>query len=68
MKKFWILSCALILMGCASMTERQKQTAWIVGGVLVGAVIISSGSDTTVNNVRCQPHSNGCTRGEGGED
>ena len=66
MKKFWILSCALILMGCANMTERQKQTAWIVTGVVVAAVIISDGGGTTVNNnVRCLPHNDGCVRGEG---
>lgn len=54
MKKWWILCSALILVGCASMTERQKQTAWIVAGVVVAAVIISDdGDNVTVINEGC---------------
>jgi len=67
MKRFWILSCVMILAGCANMTERQKQTSWIVAGVIVGAVIISSGNGDTIvhNDVKCLPHSYGCGEGEG---
>lgn len=42
------------MLGCANMTEREKQTAWIVGGVVVAAVIISSskGSSTVINDCK----------------
>ncbi len=43
MKKL-ILLCVL-LSGCATMTPREKQTVWIVAGVVAGAVIIASSSN-----------------------
>lgn len=60
MRILTMLVTLIVFAGCANMTEKQKQTNWIVAGVLVGAVIISSGnSDTIVHkNVHCQPHSN----------
>ncbi len=67
MKKLLILSFVMIsLMGCANMSEKQKRTNWIVAGVLVGAVIISSGNGDTIvhNNVRCLPHNNSCGENE----
>ena len=55
------LVLVLVLVGltaCANMTERQKQTATIVGAIVVGAVIISAndGDTTVINNKPCHPH------------
>jgi len=45
MKHIIILLYCLALTACADMTSAQKQTAWIVGGiVVVGAVVASSSS------------------------
>lgn len=46
MKKLFLILTAFVLTACANMTEREKQTAWIVGGVVVvGVVIALSASD-----------------------
>lgn len=46
MKKLFLILMAFVLSACANMTEREKQTAWIVGGVVVvGAIIVLSASD-----------------------
>ena len=54
MKLIIILLCSLMLIGCANMTPAQKQTAWIVGGVVVGAIIISSDSSSE-KKPNCKP-------------
>lgn len=47
MKKTVWLAILLLLQitGCANMTPREKQTAYIVGGLIGAAIIISIGSD-----------------------
>ena len=55
--KNWILIFVLIgLSACANMTPREKQTAYIVGGILIGAVIISSGDGDKIINKPCHNH------------
>ena len=45
-----IILVLILLSGCANMSPREKQTAWIVTGVVIGAVIISSGKDSAEDN------------------
>lgn len=53
MKTLFLIFVLLTLTACANMTPRQKQTAYIVGAVVVGAVIISANDDdTNVHNDR----------------
>ena len=42
MKKWIWLAILLPLIGCANMSDKEKQTAWIVVGIGATAVIISS--------------------------
>lgn len=46
MKNITVILLAIVMAGCANMSERERQTAWIVGGIVVGAAIISSQSDS----------------------
>ncbi len=39
--KIIILVLLILISGCANMSEREKQTAWIIGSVIVASVIIS---------------------------
>ena len=38
------LAILLLTTGCANMTQRETQTAYIVGGIVVAAIIISASS------------------------
>ena len=38
---------ALVLSGCANMTPEQKTVAWVAGGVVVTAIILSSSDNKT---------------------
>lgn len=42
MKKVTWLAILLFISGCANMTPGQKQTAYIIGGLVVVAVVSSS--------------------------
>ena len=64
MKKWWIFIALISLTGCANMTERERQTAWIVAGIVVGAVIISESDGDTVINEGCRAHGKNSTCGE----
>ena len=55
MKTLILMFAMGVLVGCANMTPGQKTAAWVVGGVIVGAAIASSGSDDP-NPVPGQPH------------
>lgn len=50
MRNATIILILIFLSGCANMTEREKTTALIVGGVVVGAIIIST-ADSGGNKV-----------------
>lgn len=51
MKTLLLIIVLFTLSACANMTPRQKQTAYIVGAVVVGAVIISTNDgDTNIRN------------------
>lgn len=39
------LAILLLISGCANMTPGEKQTAYIVGGIIVAGVIISASND-----------------------
>lgn len=55
MKHLLIIFLVLMLTACANMTERERQTAWIVGGIVVVGAAISIAADdggTTVINCR----------------
>lgn len=60
MKSFIVVIALLGLTACANMTPREKQTAQIVGAILIGAVIISandSNNITVVNEGKpCHTH------------
>lgn len=47
MKTILLLITVLSLTACASMTPREKQTAWIVGAVVVSGILISK--DTVIH-------------------
>jgi uncharacterized lipoprotein NlpE involved in copper resistance len=50
MKKLLLILVTLSLAGCANMTERERQTVWIVGGVLVaGAAIAASNGGSSAS-------------------
>lgn len=44
MKKVAWLAILLLMTGCANMTAREKQTAYIVGVIVIAAVAVSSNS------------------------
>ena len=51
MKKLILL--AVLLSGCANMSEREKQTVWIVAGAIVVTAIATSNSGGSVNPAGC---------------
>ena len=60
MKTILVLLALLILSACSTIqnwTEQEKQTAWIVAAVVVGAVIVAEGreGDIVINN-QCHVH------------
>jgi len=57
MTKIIAICIALVLSGCANMTPGQKTAAWVIGGVAVTAIVISSSGDDKVP---------GCKRTVGG--
>lgn len=54
MSRIIAICIALVLCGCANMTPEQKTVAWVVGGVVVTAMIISSSEDSKPNPT-CKP-------------
>ena len=42
--------------GCANMSSSEKQTAYIVGGLVVVAVIISTSDDNGNQALSCSPY------------
>ncbi len=57
MKTLLLIVVLFILSACASWTPREKQTAAIVAGVIIGAVIIAENDgDTTVIHQPCHTH------------
>ena len=63
MKTIFILLVILSLSACTAMgeaienmTEQEKQTAWIVGAVIISGVLISTDNDATVIR-ECHGHS-----------
>ncbi len=49
-----ILVLLILISGCANMSEREKQTAWIVGSIIVtGAIISKSQKNETIIEQKC---------------
>jgi len=53
MKKTVVIVMALLLSACANMTPAQKTAAWVVGGVVVTAIVISA-SDPAPPDPACK--------------
>ena len=47
MKTVTLMVTLMLLASCANMTPREKQTAAIVGAIVVGAIIISANDGST---------------------
>lgn len=54
MKNVFIILLVLMLAACANMTEREKQTAWIVGSIVVAGVAISMANDGDSTTINCK--------------
>ncbi len=53
MTKIIAICLALALSGCANMTPGQKTAAWVIAGVAVTAVVLSSSDDNKAPS--CKP-------------
>ena len=51
MKKMAWLAILLLTTGCANMTPQEKQTAYIVGGIIVAGIIIAASQDSGSSTV-----------------
>ena len=54
MNRIIAICLALVLSGCANMSPEQKTVAWVVTGVVVTAIILSSDDDHKATP-RCKP-------------
>ncbi len=57
MKNLILIIALIFLFGCANMTTQERQTAYVVTGVVLGIVAISVAdkNGTTVNDI-CHAH------------
>jgi len=48
MKNILWLVILLPMLGCANMSEKEKTVAWVVGGIVITSIILSSSGDSNV--------------------